>query len=79
MKWLEVTTEPDDIRGALARLGLAPRAPPKPPSRALFGQLSLPFGTPADRVPGADPPAEADLRPGELLTASASDVPPSPA
>jgi hypothetical protein len=46
MKWLEVATEPKDIRQALAQLGLAPPGPLKPPpSRGLFGQLSLPFRT----------------------------------
>jgi hypothetical protein len=47
MMWLEVASEPQDIRQALARLGLAPRGPPSAAScKGLFGQLSLPFGSP---------------------------------
>lgn len=45
VKWLQVATDPEDIRRALARLGLAPRGPPNAGTmRELLGQLSLPFG-----------------------------------
>jgi hypothetical protein len=60
MKWLEVASEPDDIPGALARLGLAPRAPPKPPSRALFGQALAAVRDPL--LTGCTPPAQARVR-----------------
>ncbi len=42
MRWLQAATTPEDARHLLARLGLAPRPPPTPPTTgALAKQLVL--------------------------------------
>jgi hypothetical protein len=43
MRWLEAATRHADITRLLAKHGLGPQPPPKPPVPVPFGQLLLPF------------------------------------